>query len=271
MNEISCSPLIGKEYPCFIVAEAGINHGGEMKWAKELARAAKYAGADAVKFQTFLEKELGDKYPNISYYETLQLKEYCDEIGILFFSTPHSDSAIDLLSPIVPLMKIASTFFNKILFIDKVLQQEKPVIISVNETVPLKDISYLEELYMDRFNPPLYPLHTVCQYPAKDPMLEMLKERKEKYFVFDWGYSDHTKGYKNCVTAVRDYGACIIEKHLKISDECVDASHSILKHEFKEMVNEIRKMETATDATQQADKVELGSVKSPKPATGTKR
>jgi len=262
---------IGYSHPCFIVAEAGINHGGEMKWAKELAKVAKDAGADAVKFQTFLEEELRGKYHNISYYETLRLKEYCDEIGILFFSTPHSDTAIDCLSPIVPLFKIASTFFNKLLFIDRILREGKPVIISVNEKVPLKDIGYLEELYLDRDNPPIFPLHTVCQYPAKDPLFEMFQERKDKYFVFDWGYSDHTKGYKNCVKAVKDYGACIIEKHIKISDDCVDASHSILKHEFKEMVDEIRKyekVETTADGAQQTDKVELDGRVSRKSSVG---
>ena len=70
-TKISYSPLIGKDYPCFIVAEAGINHSGELKFAQYLAQAAKDANADAVKFQTYLQSEVTN--PNISYPETLQL------------------------------------------------------------------------------------------------------------------------------------------------------------------------------------------------------
>lgn len=257
MSETNCSILIGKGYPCFIIAEAGINHGGELKFAKELALRAKEANADAVKFQTFVGgNEL--KYNNITYDETRELKKYCDEIGIMFFSTPHTESAIDLLNPLVPIFKIASTFLNKILFVDKVLQQGKPTIISINERAKPADIEYLEDYWRDPDNPPMYLLHTVCEYPAKDPMFAIMQIRQQRHFVFDWGYSDHTKGIKNCVKAVKDFDACIIEKHFKIFENCVDSNVSVTPGEFKEMVDEIRRVEKAKHQTQQTDNVELG-------------
>jgi sialic acid synthase SpsE len=267
MQEINYSPVIGKDHPCFIVAEAGINHNGDIKSAKELALRAKEAGADAVKFQTFIGgKEL--KHANITYDETKQLKKYCDEIGILFFSTPHTESAIDLLNPLVPIFKIASTFLNKILFIDKVLQQGKPTIISINEKAGPADIEVLEDYWRAPGNPPMYMLHTVCEYPANDPMFVILEMRKERFFVFDWGYSDHTKGIKNCIKAVNDFDACIIEKHFKIFENCVDSKVSATPGEFKEMVNEIRKLEKAKHPAQQANKMELDGKLPGKSATG---
>lgn len=264
MQGTNCSPLIGKDHPCFIVAEAGINHNGDIKSAKELALRAKEANADAVKFQTFK----GLKYSNITYDETRELKRYCDEIGIMFFSTPHTESAIDLLNPLVPIYKIASTFLNKILFVDKVLRQGKPTIISINEKAGPADIEFLEDYWQDPDNPPMYMLHTVCEYPAKDPMFSIMEIRKQRHFVFDWGYSDHTKGIKNCIKAVKDFDACIIEKHFKVFENCVDTKLSATPNEFKEMVSEIRKVEKAKHTAQQANTVELDGKSSRKPSAG---
>lgn len=272
MKETSYSPLIGKEYPCFIVAEAGINHNGDLQLAKMLAKEAKEADADAVKFQSFIgEKEL--RYPNITYGETVELKKYCDSINILFFSTPHSITAIDNLEPIVPIYKIASTFLVKVLFVDEVMRRGKPVIISVNEKASPSDVSLLEDYWKDRESPPIYPLHTVCEYPASNPMFAIMENRQKRHFIFDWGYSDHTKGIKNCIKAVEYFNACIIEKHFKIADNCVDSSHAVGKSEFKEMVNEIRKAEVGRAKAEASgtDKVEVAGELPRKPKAGGKR
>ena len=88
-DEYVASVPIGGDNPVFVIAEAGINHGGNMDTALNMALIAKECGADAVKYQTFLECEL--PYKNITYRETEVLKEYCDFLEILFLSTPHKD------------------------------------------------------------------------------------------------------------------------------------------------------------------------------------
>ena len=113
---------------CFIIAEAGINHNGDYELAKCLVDAAKHAGADAVKFQTWMPGEL--RYENIGLTETIHLKRYCDQKDILFLSTPHSFKAIDFLDDIIPMYKIASPFLLNHSFLYHVAEKKKPVLLS---------------------------------------------------------------------------------------------------------------------------------------------
>lgn len=229
--------------PCFIIAEAGINHNGSLEIAKQMADAAKLTGADAVKYQTFLPEELGNKYPNITYEETVLLKEYCDSIGILFLSTPHSYSAIDLLYKLVPIYKIASPRLYDWNFVRAVLNTGQPAIISVDRKARHRDIDWL----LDR---EVMFMHTVCKYPAPDPDFVTLAIRMAFYNQKVWGYSDHCGGDRDCcVQAVEDYGVAAIEKHMKIVEKCPDAEHSIYPQEFKTMVERIRRVETTSSET----------------------
>lgn len=217
---------IGYDNPVFIIAEAGINHGGDLFKALIMASKAKGCGASAVKFQTFLESEL--PFKNISYKETKSLKEFCDDIGILFLSTPHTESAIDALEELVPVYKLASPRLYDRKFIKKVIEKGKPIILSVNEYAVTKDIEALPDadyIFM----------HTVCQYPADYPQLERLAF----FMCWDtdslWGYSDHTAGIDNCKKAITEYGACLIEKHFMLEEGCVDEMVSIKPKELEEL------------------------------------
>jgi N-acetylneuraminate synthase/N,N'-diacetyllegionaminate synthase len=235
---------IGYDQPCFIIAEAGINHNGSLEQAKYLAEAALLAEADAVKFQTFTEEEIG--YPNISYEDTIALKEYCDKIGILFLSTPHSYSAIELLKSLVPMYKVASPFVYDYNFIQRVLGQGLPTIVSFNESARHNDIMWL----MER---DVYPLHTVCRYPANDPLMLRYAARQECFWQRPWGYSDHCIGIMAVLDVCESVGAAIVEKHIKLNQGCVDAIHSVFPGEFKTMVRRIREMEMPKAKAPEAD------------------
>src|SRR3989339_979942 len=120
-----------KNNHCFIIAEAGVNHNGSLKLAEKMALAAKAAGADAVKFQTFRAEDLASKDAPVAEYqkkntgkkenqqkmlkglelsneEFTELKKYCSRIGIMFLSTPHTTEAVDFLNPLVPAFKVGS-------------------------------------------------------------------------------------------------------------------------------------------------------------------
>ena len=137
---------IGENHPVFIIAEAGVNHNGSIELAKKLIDVAKEAGVDAVKFQTFKtenvvtryagmaeyqEKNIGKKETmqemikklEISYNDFEKLKNYCDEKGIMFLSTPHSGDAIDFLDPLMPLYKVASPDLTNFPFIEKIAKK----------------------------------------------------------------------------------------------------------------------------------------------------
>jgi len=133
--------IISDKSPCFIIAEAGVNHNGNVKLAKKLIDVAKDAGADAVKFQTYKTEELVAKKIKKNYFETLKrlelpyetfndLKEYCDKRKIIFLSTPHCDNAIDFLEQLVPAYKIASGDLTNLPFLEKVAKKKKPIILS---------------------------------------------------------------------------------------------------------------------------------------------
>ena len=144
---------IGKGKPVFIIAEAGVNHNGKLRIAKQLVHAAKWAGADAIKFQTFKAEDLvSDKVDMANYqkkntgisgkqiemlkklelnnHDFIDLKKYCDRKGILFLSTPHTRDAIDFLEPLIPLYKIGSGDLTNIPFLLKIAKIGKPMIIS---------------------------------------------------------------------------------------------------------------------------------------------
>jgi sialic acid synthase SpsE len=217
---------IGYDKPVFVIAEAGINHGGDLDVALSMALIAKECGASAVKYQTFLECELAFK--NITYKETRVLKEYCDSIDILFLSTPHTVSAIDALDGLVPMFKVASPRLFDHEFLKKVIAKNKPIIISVNQKAKNTDLDSLPEadyIFM----------HTVCKYPADDPnflRMEILKACDTRRL---WGYSDHTKGIHNCLKAVTKYGVCLIEKHFKLNNRCVDVDVSVFPEKLEEL------------------------------------
>jgi len=238
---------IGDNNPVFVIAEAGINHFGDLKIAKQLVDVAVNAHADAVKFQTFKPYEIKD-LKNITYDETIELKKYCDSKKIIFFSTPHSLSAIDFLAPFVPAYKIASPYLTNDYFIKRIRVKNKPIIASVGSMVHHNGIATTEEV--DHFlsimnqNTNLALLYCVSKYPCYNFNESDFMFFKEKYGAYPVGYSSHSKDISYSLCAV-DLGACIIEQHITLDDnfDCPDKNVSLNPDELADLIEQIRLFE----------------------------
>ena len=220
----------------YIIAEVGVNHEGSMKTAKRLVDEAKEGGAHAVKFQSYKAETLASKHspaywdttkePTESQFklfkkhdsfwknEMYELKNYCDEVGIEFMSTPFDVESAGFLNDMMDVFKISSSDITNKPFIEYICSFGKPIILSTGA-------SDLEEVHdavnwIKPFNVPLALLHCVLNYPTpdKNANLGMITGLKEAFPENIIGYSDHTlpKDMKVCEMATM-LGAVIIEKH----------------------------------------------------------
>lgn len=260
---------IGNGKPVFIIAEAGVNHNGNLSIAKKLVDAAKKAGADAVKFQTYkTEKLITKKAPKTEYqdknigksksqFQMLKelefgekefriLKRYCDRKRIEFFSTPYDNESVDMLEKLgVPAYKLSSIEVVNHPFIEYVMKTGKPVILSVGMST-MKEIK--EAVDAARKTGRLENLILMqCQfnYPAKFEDVNLLAMTTiMKRFGLLTGYSDHTPGIIAPVAAVA-LGAAVIEKHFTLSRDMKGPDHkaSLEPDELKQMVDAIRDTE----------------------------
>ena len=254
----------------FIIAEAGVNHNGDLKIAKKLIDAAANAGADAVKFQTFsadrlvtknapkanYQNETTDK--NESQYEMLKklelsfeehkfLKKYCEEINILFLSTPFDFESVDLLEKLeVELYKVGSGDLTNIPLLKYIAEKNKPMIVSTGMS-NLAEVEEAVKVVKETGNNELILLHCVSNYPAKyeNVNLKAMNTLKTAFNV-KVGYSDHTPGIEVPIAAVA-MGAKVIEKHFTLDKtmEGPDHNASLSSKELKEMVSNIRYVESA--------------------------
>lgn len=221
----------------YIIAEAGINHRGCLETAKHMVRIAKSAGCDAVKFQTFKKSEL--KYDNLTYEQTLELRDYCYKSEIVFLSTPHSLSAIDFLFPIVHVYKVASPFLLNEEFLKKLNEKEKPLLLSTGSLkhrsgmATYKEISRALKLLPDCS---VKLMHCVSKYPCVNSHLERIHKLEDK-FGLEVGLSDHTKSiYIN-------YNVPILEKHFMRWEEestAIDRNVSLNPVELMQLVEHAR-------------------------------
>ena len=254
---------IGKEKPVFIIAEAGVNHNGKLRIAKKLVNAAHWAGADAIKFQTFKADDLVSKNIDMADYQKKnmgisgkqveilkklelnnddfkELKKYCDKKGILFLSTPHTEDAIDFLEPLVPLYKIGSGDLTNIPFLLKIAKIGRPMIISTG----MATIEEIRETlaFVNKYNRNIILLHCTTSYPCQINEVNLrAMQTLEKEFGCLVGYSDHTLGINVMVMASR-FGATVIEKHLTLDKDMEGPDHkaSIDTIELKEAIYKIR-------------------------------
>ena len=255
----------------FIIAELSANHNGSLKTAFETVRAAKRAGADAIKLQTYTADTLtinsdrsdfiiksnsiwdGQKY--YSLYEQAhtpwewhkELFRVAKEEGLICFSSPFDPTAVDLLEELDnPIYKIASFEITDIPLIQYVASKGKPVIISTG-IASLEDIELAVNTCRNAGNNQITLLKCTSSYPApiEEANLVMIKDLAERFNVVS-GLSDHTLGITAPVVAVTQ-GAKVIEKHF-ILDKSIggpDASFSLDEHEFSLMVNAVRDAEVA--------------------------
>jgi len=244
---------IGKDHSTFIIAEVGINHNGDVETAKKLALAAKNAGADAVKFQTYItEQRVKTDSPifdilkkcELSPEQTKEVFDYCKEIGILFFSTVGDKESVDLLMDLgVECFKIASYNLTNKSLLEYLALQGKPIIIS-RGMCDVEEINQAIKIF-DQNNSDYALLHCITCYPTKenDANLAIINTLDNEYNC-PVGYSDHTEKIFVPSLSVA-FGACIVEKHFMTKGlDCPDAIVSADEDEFADMVKEIRKIET---------------------------
>jgi len=253
-----------------IIAEAGVNHNGDLKLAKELAKEAKDSGADIVKFQTAkLESLVTRTAPMteyqkqntmrdesqlemlkkilLSYGEFVELAEYCKAIGIKFLSTPFDLESIDFLAGLgVDLWKIPSGEITNYPYLVKIAGLHQPIILSTGMST-LEEVEEAVDLLLSQGAEKLTLLHCTSQYPTpiEDVNLRAMLTLRDRFHV-DVGYSDHTAGIEVPIAAVA-LGATVIEKHFTLSRDMEGPDHkaSLEPHELRGMVEAIKKVECA--------------------------
>jgi len=239
----------------YVIAEIGVNHGGDIGLAKELIDSAAKTGADAVKFQTYTtEKRTHKGSPifdilkkcELPYDAFSDLKDYTEKCGLEFFSTPFEEEAVDYLESIgCDMYKIASFDVVNMGLLLKIARTKKSVIMSVGMS-NLEEIRKAYEI-LSRETSRISLLHCISAYPtrAKDANLAAIYKLKMEFDCLI-GQSDHTDDITIPLYAVAA-GAQVIEKHYRIDEamDCVDAPVSITEREMKEMVDEIRRLEVS--------------------------
>lgn len=259
----------------FIIAEAGVNHNGSIESALKLVDAAKEAGADAVKFQTFKAEKLATrnapkaKYQventgpaesqfdmlkklELSFPQHKELMAYCKEREILFLSTPFDEESADMLDDLgMIIFKVPSGEITNKPLLQHIAAKCKPIILSTGMSYlgeVEKAIGWINEIW-DKLDdrPQLSLLHCVSNYPAavEDTNLSAINTM-QKAFGLPVGYSDHTIGIEIPIAAVA-IGAEIIEKHFTLDRHMKGPDHkaSLEPDEMKKMVKAIRNVERA--------------------------
>ncbi|MDD2798223.1 MAG: N-acetylneuraminate synthase [Bacteroidales bacterium] len=256
----------------YIIAEAGVNHNGDINMAKRLIEVAKAAGADAVKFQTFKTELLVSKNaPKADYQKATTdaeenqfdmikklelsvedhavLMDYCREIGIEFLSSPFDLESIDLLHEIgLPLFKIPSGEITNLPYLKKIAAFNKRVILStgMSTLVELKEaVNLIVANGTDKNKITLLHCNTEYPTPYVDVNLKAMQTLKAAFNV-EVGYSDHTQGIEVSIAAVA-LGATVIEKHFTLDKSLPgpDQLASLDPQELKQMVDSIRHIEKA--------------------------
>ncbi len=273
MNQFKINErMVGHGQPCYIIAEMSANHGGSLEQAIAILHAAKAAGADAVKLQTYRADTitLNSTKPDFclpsdnpwqehvslySLYEKAytpwqwheRLFEVANEIGLDIFSSPFDASAVDLLESLnAPVYKIASPEITDIPLLKRVAQTCKPVILSTG-IANLEDIELAVTTLRQFGCTQLAILKCTTAYPTpfSECNLATISDIATRFECVA-GLSDHTLGLVSPITSIA-LGGKIIEKHfiLDKSDESVDAFFSLDESEFKQMVDAVRDAEKA--------------------------
>ncbi len=255
----------------FIIAEAGVNHNGRLDLALRLCDKAKEAGVDAIKFQTwktekivtqstglakYQAKNISDnsstqfemlKKLELSYDTFVQIKEYCNKIGLTFLSTPDEEESLKFLVGMgMKFIKVGSGDVNNIPYLRKIGKTKLPVILSTGMSY-LSDVERAFNTLKNAGSTEITLLHCTTNYPC--PMEEVNLSAMitlKNAFKCNVGYSDHTLGIEVPIAAVA-MGAKVIEKHFTLDKTMEGPDHkaSIEPGELTEMVKAIRNIEKA--------------------------
>ena len=248
------------------IAEIGLNHGGDISVAMEMIEKAADAGADAVKFQTFVPERMNSPYTAslmkegseslkdysiIDFFRTFSftpaewraLKKKASDCGVLFFSAPFDSPSVDLLEELgVKLYKVASSEVTNPPLLKKIASTGKPVIMSTGMSSS-EEISVAITTLEANGSGEIILLHCVSLYPLDDSEanISRIASLREK-FGRPTGISDHSRDYTSVMIASA-LGACVVEKHFKLSDDhdCPDRDVSLSPSQFSAMVNSARR------------------------------
>ncbi|HKZ05502.1 MAG TPA: N-acetylneuraminate synthase [Methylomirabilota bacterium] len=260
---------IGFGCPAFVVAEAGVNHNGDLDMARRLVDAAAAAGADAVKFQTFRTDALVTRSAPKAGYQAettgdggqremlarlelspdahAVLRDRCHERGIVFFSAPFDEASVDLLARLdVSVYKVPSGEVTNFPLLRHIAAQARPVILSTGMCT-LEEVARAVETLRDAGDPPLAVLHCVSAYPAPagETNLRAMDTLRER-FRCPVGLSDHSLGVEIAIAAVAR-GAELVEKHLTLDRSLPGPDHraSLDPDGFAGLVRALRAVESA--------------------------
>ncbi len=253
-----------------IMAEAGVNHNGSIAIAKRLADIAKKAGADIVKYQTFVPEAIVSKFAQKAEYqqtndpnsesqlemlrklaltneEFVELRDYCEEIGIKFLSTPFDLPSIDFLDSIgIDMWKIPSGEITNMPYLIKIAKTGKPVILSTGMS-NIEDVENAVSLLKNYGCNDISILHCTTQYPTPVEYVNLkAMDTLRKKFNCKVGLSDHSMGIEVSIAAAA-LGAEIIEKHFTLDKNMPGPDH-IASADFEELsalIQSVRNVELA--------------------------
>lgn len=254
----------------YIIAEAGVNHNGDINLAKRLIDAGKAAGVDCVKFQTWKTEALlsadapkaayqiandgeGSQFEmlkklELSYPDFKELQAYSKQVGVTFLSTPDEQESLNFLVDELnlPLIKIGSGEINNLLYLKQIARKKRPVILSTG-MCNLADVERAYLTLVENGAPEVAILHCTSEYPAplETVNLKAMDTLKDAFKV-TVGYSDHTDGIAISLAAAAR-GARIIEKHFTLNKNMEGPDHkaSLDPTELKALVDGIRAIESA--------------------------
>lgn len=257
------------EHVC-IIAEAGVNHNGDINIAKKMVDAAKYAGVDYVKFQTFIPEKLVSKYAEKAEYQKdttgadesqllmlkkltltndnfIEIKDYCQKVGIGFISTPFDLESIDFLETFdMDFWKVPSGEITNLPYLEAIAKTKRKVIMSTG-MCDMEEINEAVRVLEEIGTPEILLLHCNTQYPTpfEHVNLKAMNTIAEKTGKMV-GYSDHTNGIEVPIAAVA-LGAVVVEKHFTLDKNMEGPDHkaSLNPEELAQMTKAIRNIESA--------------------------
>jgi N-acetylneuraminate synthase/N,N'-diacetyllegionaminate synthase len=261
---------IGQGHPCFVIAEAGVNHNGDVDLAHRLVDVAAGVGADAVKFQTFEPEQLVSPLARKAEYQVANtgtsesqlemlrrlalphgalapLAAHAAERGVLFLSTPFDEASADLLEGLgMPAYKIPSGEVTNHPFVAHLARKGRPVLMSTGMST-LAEVAQAVQVVRECGDPPLALLHCVTSYPAAttDCNLRAIATMRAAFGV-PVGWSDHTEGIRVSLAAVAA-GATLLEKHFTLDRTLPGPDHraSLEPDELGELMAAVREIEAA--------------------------
>jgi N,N'-diacetyllegionaminate synthase len=260
--------LIGEGQPCFLAAEIGINHNGDMDLAHRCIDAAADAGADAVKFQNYRTEDfLSDRSLTYEYVsqgkkvvepqyemfkrcefvprELIHLREHCEKRGVVFFSTPTSEAGIaDLVRLGAPMLKNGSDYLVHVPLIQAMARAGLPTVLSTGMAT-LGEIDDAVRAFREAGGKDLILLHCTSSYPTPPEEVHLRKiPALGGAFGCPVGFSDHSRGISAALGAVA-LGACFIEKHFTLDKTLSGPDHQFSADpaEFRALVDAVRALE----------------------------